>query len=32
MPRHRSDFIIRLIAVFKLVKAGLLIALGVGML
>jgi uncharacterized membrane protein (DUF2068 family) len=32
MPHHRSDFIIRLIAVFKLVKAATLIALGVGVL
>ena len=31
-PRHRSDLVIRLIAFFKLVKAGVLIALGVGLL
>jgi uncharacterized membrane protein (DUF2068 family) len=32
MPRHRSDLVIRLIAVFKLVKAAMLIALGLGAL
>ena len=32
MPRHRSDPIIRLIALFKLVKAAGLIAVGVGAL
>jgi uncharacterized membrane protein (DUF2068 family) len=32
MPRHRSDVLIRLIAVFKLVKAAMLIAVGVGAL
>ncbi len=32
MPIHRSDFIIRLIALFKLVKAAMLIALGVGLM
>lgn len=32
MPRHQSDLIIRLIALFKLVKAAMLIALGVGAL
>src|ERR1043165_2022276 len=32
MAQHRSDFLIRLIALFKLVKAAMLIALGVGAL
>jgi uncharacterized membrane protein (DUF2068 family) len=32
MPRHQRDLIIRLIALFKLVKAAMLIALGVGAL
>jgi uncharacterized membrane protein (DUF2068 family) len=32
MPRHQRDIVIRLIALFKLAKAALLIALGVGAL
>jgi uncharacterized membrane protein (DUF2068 family) len=32
MPRHQRDFLIRLIALFKLVKAAMLIALGLGAL
>ena len=32
MAKHRSDFLIRLIALFKLVKASMLIALGLGAL
>ncbi|HET9621856.1 MAG TPA: DUF2127 domain-containing protein [Kofleriaceae bacterium] len=32
MPHRRSDLVIRLIAVFKLIKAGTLIALGLGAL
>lgn len=32
MPHHRSDFLIRLIGLFKLVKAATLIALGIGVL
>jgi uncharacterized membrane protein (DUF2068 family) len=32
MARHQRDLLIRLIAVFKLVKAGLLIAVGIGAL
>jgi len=32
MPRHRPDIVIRLIALFKLLKAAMLIALGLGAL
>src|SRR5258708_7620806 len=32
MPRHRRDLVIRFIALFKLVKAALLIAIGIGAL
>ena len=32
MPRHQRDLVIRLIALFKLVKAAMLIALGLGAL
>ncbi|TMQ15430.1 MAG: DUF2127 domain-containing protein [Deltaproteobacteria bacterium] len=32
MPRHRRDVIIRLIALFKLLKAAMLVALGIGAL
>jgi len=32
MPRHSRDILIRLIALFKLVKAAMLIAVGVGAL
>ena len=32
MPRHQRDLIIRLIALFKLIKAAMLIALGIGAL
>jgi uncharacterized membrane protein (DUF2068 family) len=32
MPRHQSDLVIRLIALFKLAKAAMLIALGLGAL